>query len=72
MLKSIAMARSECTTKQENKASYNTYYIVPDLMTSLAMIEKRPKRRLKKEIFIIGKNIVLKYFGEFPKDHTEK
>ena len=23
---------SECTAKQENKASYNTYYIVPDLI----------------------------------------
>ena len=31
MLKSIATARSECTTK-ENKASYNTYYIAPDLI----------------------------------------
>ena len=59
MLKSIATARSECTAKQENKASYNVYYIVPDMMTSLAMIEKRSKHRLKKEIFIIAKNIVL-------------
>ena len=32
MLKSIATARSECTAKQENKASYNTDYIVPDLI----------------------------------------
>ena len=32
LLKSIATARSECTAKQENKASYNTYYIVPDLI----------------------------------------
>ena len=32
MLKSIAVARSECTAKQENKASYNTDYIVPDLI----------------------------------------
>ena len=31
MLKSIATAGSECTAKQENKASYNTYNIVPDL-----------------------------------------
>ena len=53
MLKIIATARSECTAKKENKASYNTYYIVP------AMIEKRLKRRLKKEIVIIVKNIVL-------------
>ena len=40
-LKNIATARSECTAKHENKESYNTYYIVPDL-----------NRRLKKEIFI--------------------
>ena len=32
MLKSIATACSECTAKQENKASYNTSYIVPDLI----------------------------------------
>ena len=32
MLKSIATARSECAAKQENKASYNTDYIVPDLI----------------------------------------
>ena len=32
MLKSIAMARSQCTAKHENKASYNTDYIVPDLI----------------------------------------
>ena len=54
MLKSIARARSECTAKQENKASYST-----DFLTSLALIEKRLKRRVKKEIFINVKNIVL-------------
>ena len=32
MLKRTAMARSECTAKQENKASYNTDYTVPDLI----------------------------------------
>ena len=32
MLKSIATARSQCTAKQQNKASYNTYYLVPDLI----------------------------------------
>ena len=32
MLKIIATARNECTAKQENKASYNTDYIVPDLI----------------------------------------
>ena len=32
MLKNIATVRIECTVKQEIKASYNTYYIVPDLI----------------------------------------
>ena len=32
MLKSIVTARSECTAKRENKASYNTDYIVTDLI----------------------------------------
>ena len=32
MLKSIVTARSECTTKHEKKMSYNTGYIVPDLI----------------------------------------
>ena len=32
MLKSIATARSEWTAKQESKASYNTHYIIPDLI----------------------------------------
>ena len=32
MLKTIAMARSQCTAKQVNKASYNKNYIVRDLI----------------------------------------
>ena len=32
MLKSIAAVRSECTVKQEKKASCSTYCIVPDLI----------------------------------------
>ena len=32
MLKSIATVRSQCRAKQENKASYNTFYIVLDLI----------------------------------------
>ena len=32
MLKIIATARSDCTAKQENKASYNTHCIVRDLI----------------------------------------
>ena len=60
LLKSIATACSECIAKHENKARHNTDYIVPDLIDFfLAMIEKRSKRRLKKEIFIFVKNTVL-------------
>ena len=32
MLKNIATAHSECTAKHKNKASYDTNYIVPDLI----------------------------------------
>ena len=32
MLKIIETARSECTAKQGKKVSYNTDYIVPDLI----------------------------------------
>ena len=35
MLESIATARSELTAKHKNKASYNTDYIVPDLINFL-------------------------------------
>ena len=64
--------------KKTRQATTNSALFVIWL-TSLAMIEKRSKRRLKKEIFIIVKNIVLtknwfvfSNFWEFPKDHTEK
>ena len=32
MLTIVATARSECTVKDENKARYNTDYIVPNLI----------------------------------------
>ena len=62
MLKSIAMARSERAAKEENKASYNTDYIVPDLIEFFGddwkeiemQTEKRNINRKK-----IVKNIVL-------------
>ena len=79
MLKSIATSWSECSVKHENKPSCNTGYIVSDLIYFLAMFGKRSKHRLKKEIFIFVKNIVLSKncfvdsnFLEFPKHHTEK
>ena len=60
MLKSIATTRSECTAKHENNVSYNTDYIVPNLIDFWKeMIKKKSKRILKKEIFIIVKKIVL-------------
>ena len=47
MLESTTTTRSECKAKQENKASYDTYYIVPDLIdffgNDLKEIEKRMK-----------------------------
>ena len=49
MLKSTATARSECTAKQENKAaSYNTYYIVPDLIDFLGNDWKEIKTQTEK------------------------
>ena len=74
MLENIATAHSEY------KASYNTDYIVPDLINfSLAMIEKQSKCRLKIGIFIFVKSIAVtknwfavSNFLEFPKHHTEK
>ena len=59
MLKSIATVRSECTAKQENKASYNTDYIVPDLIDFFGDDWKEIKTQTKKELFIIVKNVVL-------------
>ena len=60
MLISIATARSECITKHKNKANCNVGYIVPDLIDFfLAIIQNRPEHRLKKEIFIFVKDIVL-------------
>ena len=60
MLKSIATASSKCTTKHQNKVNYNTDYIVPDMIGFLTMTKKRLKEhRLKEEIFIFAKNIIL-------------
>ena len=59
MLKSIATARSECSAKQENKASYNTYYIIPDLIDFFVddwkeiktQTEKRSTHNCKKVLY---------------------
>ena len=59
MLKSASTPRSE--SAQQNKktrraTTHTTLFLI--WLTSLAMIEKRSKKYLKKEIFIIVKNIV--------------
>ena len=79
MLKNIAMTCSEYTAKQENKTSYNTDCIVPDLIDFIDDGWKEIKTRLKKEIFVIVKKIELtKYwftvsdFSDFPKAHMQK
>ena len=79
MLKSISTARSECTAKHENKASYNTDYIVPDLIDFFGDDWKEIKTQTEKEIFIIVKNIVLtknwfavSNFWKLSEYHTEK
>ena len=59
MLESIATARNKHTTKYENKSSYITDCIVLNLIDFLAMIEKRSEYKLKREIFIFVKYIVL-------------
>ena len=77
MLKNMATACIEWTTKNKSESRYNTDYIVPDLnWVFLTMIEKRSKRRLKKvceKSIVLTKNwFVVSNFWEFPKHHTEK
>ena len=48
MLKSTATARGEPTAKQENKASYNTYYVIPDLIDFFGDGWKEIKRQTEK------------------------
>ena len=48
MLKSIGTADSESTTKHENKASYNTHYIVPDLIDFSDNYWKEIKTQIEK------------------------
>ena len=48
MLKTIATARSGCTVKQENKASYNTNCIVRDLIDFFAYDWKEIKTQTEK------------------------
>ena len=48
MLESIATAHSECTAKQENMTSYNTYYIVADLTDFFGDDSKEIKTQTEK------------------------
>ena len=47
-LKSITTARSECTAKQGNKASYKTDYIVPNLIDFFGYNWKEIKTQTEK------------------------
>ena len=79
MLKSTATAlvSAQQNTKTRWATTQTTLFLI--WLTSLVMIKKWSKRRLKKAIFKIVKNIVLtkklfvvSNFWEFPKHHTEK
>ena len=48
MLKNIATARSECTANQEDKVSYKTNYIVPDLIDFFGEDWKEIKKQTEK------------------------
>ena len=76
-----ALQRSAVSEQQSKKTSRATAYtrLFLILLISLAMIEKRSKRRLKKQTFIIVKNIILaknwfvvSNFWKLPTDHTGK
>ena len=63
MLESIATARSECTSKQENKASYNTYYIVPDSIDFFAddwkeIKTQTEKRKIHDSFLVVSENFL--------------
>ena len=49
MLKSIATARSESTTKHESKASYNADYIVPDLIDFFCIDINKIRTQIEKQ-----------------------
>ena len=69
MLKSTATPRSECTAKQENKASYNMYCILPDLIDFFGVDWKEIKTQNN---IVLTKNwFDFSNFWEFPKDHTK-
>ena len=61
MLKSTPKATGLWSAQQNKKArratTQTTLFLI--LLTSLTMIQKRSRQRLKKEIFTIVKNIVL-------------
>ena len=48
MLKSIATARNDSTVKLENKVTYNTDYIVPDLIEFFGDDWKEIKTQIEK------------------------
>ena len=55
MFKRIVAASSECTTKHENKASYNTDYIVLDLIDFFGYDCKETRMQIEKRNICICK-----------------
>ena len=67
--KSIATTRSECATRHENKASYNTDYIVPDLIDFFGddwKVIRTQIARKKKYLYLLKKLYWLKIGYYFP------
>ena len=57
---SIATVRSKCTAKYENKASYSTDYIVPDLIEFFGNDRKEFKTQIEKRNTSICKKYCIK------------
>ena len=49
------MAHSQCTVRDENKASYNTDYIVPDMIDYFGDDWKKVKTQIKKRNIYVCK-----------------
>ena len=71
ILKSIATALSECTATHENKASYNTDYIVPNLIDFFC--DDWKEIRIKIENAALTTNwFLVNIFYDFLELHMEK
>ena len=65
MLKIIATTRSECTTKYENKASYNTDYIVSGLIDIFGHDWKEIRKQVEKRNIYICERLKISLLKAF-------